>query len=112
MRKPSSVSANSRFLVVGKVRQVDLNFSGRRRGSLLYKDGNAVIGSLAGEHAFITRRLQSADWKILVGKFGLLQTDEVARMQREPLGQVRQPYLERIDVPRGNAESHRLCGSV
>ena len=66
------------------------------------EQGNAVVGLLAGERDLITRRLDLGPREIVVLKLGFLQAQRIRLLFGQPVQQVRQAHLERIDVPAGD----------
>src|SRR3546814_6644171 len=65
-------------------------------------DGDAVVGFLPGEHAAITQLCQLGIGKLVVFELGFLQRHDVGLALAEPLLQMWQPHVERIDVPTGD----------
>ncbi|KAG1455348.1 hypothetical protein G6F57_015315 [Rhizopus arrhizus] len=63
---------------------------------------HAVVGLLAGEHAAVAGGDQRRIGELVVLQLGFLDTDDVRAERLEPLLQVRQADIERIDVPRGD----------
>ena len=71
---------------------------------------HAVVGLLAGEHAAITCGDQRRIGELVVLQLGFLDADDVRAEVPEPLLQVRQADIERIDVPRGDLHGGILPG--
>src|SRR3546814_12061103 len=65
-------------------------------------DGDAVVGFLPGEHAAITQLCQLGIGKLVAFELGFLQRHDVGLALAEPLLQMWQPHVERIDVPTGD----------
>ena len=71
---------------------------------------HAVVGLLAGEHAAVAGGDQRRIGELVVLQLGFLDTDDVRAELPEPLLQVRQADIERIDVPAGDLHRDSLVG--
>ncbi|MNN30596.1 hypothetical protein D3C81_1442500 [compost metagenome] len=71
---------------------------------------HTVVGLLASEHAAVTGGDQRRVRELVVLQLGFLDADDVRAEVLEPLLQVRQADIERIDVPRGDLHAGILTG--
>ena len=63
---------------------------------------NAVVGLLAGESDLVTRGLDLGLREIVILELGFLQAQGIGLLFGQPVEQVRQAHLQRIDVPAGD----------
>ncbi len=84
-------------------------FAGERQAA---DQGHAVVGLLPAEHAAIAQFGQRGVGELAVLELGFLQGDHVRREVLQPLLQVRQAHVERIDVPAGDFHGRQCNAAV
>src|SRR5262249_43740201 len=70
------------------------------------KNGDAVVGLLPAVGDAIAGRLDLGEREIPVLGLGFLQAGDVGPGSRQPVEQMRQPDLERVDVPGRQPQRH------
>src|SRR5690606_8558141 len=74
------------------------------------QDRDAVVGLLPREHAAVAVAGQHRVGELHVPELGFLQPDHVRLRLGEPLFQVRQAHVQRVDVPAGDLHADE-CGA-
>ena len=74
------------------------------------EDRDAVVGLLPVEHAAVAERGQRVVGEAVVLELGFLQPDHVRREFAQPLLQLRQAHIERVDVPAGDFHGRNVPG--
>ena len=69
------------------------------------QQSNAVVSLLPGEGDLVTGCLDLGSRKVCVFELRLLEANDVGLLRREPLEQLRQANLQRVDVPGGEPHS-------
>src|SRR5574343_876798 len=88
-------AADQALLFVGEMRVAADDVMNRLAG----EQGDAVVGLLAGEGDLVAGRLDFGARKIVVFELQFLQAQGIRLRRSEPVEQVRQAHLQRIDVP-------------
>ena len=99
MRTPSTVAAIDALLFVLEPRDAELHVVD---GAVAREDGDTVVGLLPGEHAAVAEPGERGIGELRVLELGFLDADHVGLRIAQPLFEVRQADVERIDVPAGD----------